>query len=1015
MADDAKVLDYLKRATADLRDTRRRLAEAEDKRHEPIAVVGMSCQYPGGVCSPEDLWRLVTEGRDGIGGFPTDRGWAEDALRDADGSGALTVQEGGFLADAGLFDAGFFGVSPREALAMDPQQRLLLEHSWTAVERAGIDPWSLRGTRTGVFSGVMYHDYAVRLQGAADDVAGYVGTGSAASVVSGRVAYTMGLQGPTLTVDTACSSSLVALHLAASALRQDECGLALAGGVTVMSNAGSFVEFSRAGGLSGDGRCKSFADDADGTGFGEGVGVLLLEKLSDAQRHGHRVLAVLRGSAVNSDGASSGLTAPNGASQQRVIRQALANARLEPSDVDLIEAHGTGTPLGDPIEAGAVIAVYGQDREGPVHLGSIKSNIGHTQAAAGVSGVIKAIQALRHGTMPQSLHLDTPNSQVDWEAGAVSLLTETRDWPETDRPRRAAVSSFGISGTNAHLVLEQAVQAEVPAEDPAGDDRYDGPTAWPLAARSEDALRAQAAQLRSALAATPDWSPVDIGHSLATTRTAFECRAVVVGATRDELLAGLDAITPATVARGRTAFAFTGQGSQRAGMGRDLAAAFPVFARAWDEVVALFPVPVRHVLVEDQARLDETEFAQPAIFAFEVALVRLFESWGVRPDVVIGHSVGEIVAAHVAGVLTLADAAALVVERARLMGAVTARGAMAVIGLGEEAITLPAGVEIAAVNAADSTVVSGDEDAVSALAAEHAERGVRVKRLTVSHAFHSAHMDEAVEPLADFVARLPRSAATLDYVTVAGSGSPEDGPEHVDYWVRNLRDTVRFADGAARLDAVRVVEIGPDAALAPLLSSCVPAQHRDRDEVRTALRALGHVHATGGDVDWSTLHRGGRVVDLPTYPFQRVRYWPATEAPTRTPWHYRDHWSPVAENPPVPLDHWVVVGDPSTALATGLAELGARPVPEAELSSQLTEDTAGVLALHPSAESLLALLQSLADTPVPVWAVTTGALAEAPEQAAVWGLGRTAALEIPERWGGLVDVHADVPAERLAR
>ncbi|MCG8920264.1 SDR family NAD(P)-dependent oxidoreductase, partial [Actinokineospora sp. PR83] len=1017
MADDAKVLDYLKRATADLRETRRRLAEAEGKRHEPIAVVGMSCQYPGGVRSPEDLWRLVSEGRDGIGGFPTDRGWAEDALRDVDGSGALTVAQGGFLADAGLFDAGFFGISPREALAMDPQQRLLLEHAWTAVERAGIDPRSLRGTRTGVFAGVMYHDYAVRLHGAADDVAGYVGTGSAASVVSGRVAYAMGLQGPTLTVDTACSSSLVALHLAASALRQDECRFALAGGVTVMSNAGSFVEFSRAGGLSADGRCKSFAEGADGTGFGEGVGVLLLEKLSDAQRNGHRVLAVLRGSAVNSDGASSGLTAPNGASQQRVIRQALANARLETTDIDLVEAHGTGTPLGDPIEAQAVIATYGQDRDRPVHLGSIKSNIGHTQAAAGVSGVIKAILALRHGVMPRSLHLGTPTSQVDWESGAVSLLTEARDWPEVDRPRRAAVSSFGISGTNAHIIVEQAVEAGTDgAGDPGGTDATSatapaaGPTAWPLAGRTEDALRAQAARLKAALVAAPDWAAADIGHSLATTRTAFEHRAVVVGSTRGELLAGLDAITPAPVTRGRTAFAFTGQGSQRAGMGRGLAAAFPVFAAAWDEVVALFPAPVRHVLVEDQSRLDDTEFAQPAIFAFEVALARLFASWGVRPDVVIGHSVGEIAAAHVAGVFTLADAAALVVERGRLMGAVTARGAMAVIGLPEREITLPAGVEVAAVNSADSTVVSGDADAVAALADEHAARGVRVKRLAVSHAFHSAHMDEAVAPLAALVGSLPRSAPAIEFVPAAGPGDPADA----DYWTRNLRGAVRFADGAARLDAARVVEIGPDAALAPLLAECAPAQRRDRDEALTALRALGHVHATGGEVDWSALHTGGRVVDLPTYPFQRERYWPATEAPTSTPWHYRDHWTPVPENPPVALGGWLVVGAPDSPQAADLAARGARVVDAAEVPDA-AGSAEGVLALHPTAESLLALLQSLVDTPVPVWAVTTGALSDAPEQAAVWGLGRTAALEIPERWGGLVDAPADTTADRLAR
>ncbi len=831
---------------------------------EPIAIVGIGCRYPGGVASPEDLWRVVAEGKDVIGGFPADRGWDVSDLNTA------TI-EGGFLEDPASFDAGFFGISPREAVVMDPQQRLLLETSWEALERAGVNAQSLRGTRTGVFMGTTSQDYADLLSRSGEDVGLYATTAFAASVLSGRISYLLGLEGPAVTVDTACSSSLVALHLASSALRAGECDLALAGGVAVMTTPAGFAAFTSQGGLAGNGRCKAFSDDADGTGWSEGVGVLVLKRLSDAQRAGDKILAVVRGSAVNQDGASNGLTAPNGPSQQRVIRQALQNGGLTPSDVDAVEAHGTGTTLGDPIEAQAILSVYGQDRAEPLYLGSIKSNIGHPQGAAGVAGVIKVVMALQNGLLPKTLHLGTPSTQVDWTKGNVSLLSDARPWPSVERPLRAGVSAFGVSGTNAHVILEQAPGLVVEAASPVSVPAV---LPWVLSGRTPAALEEQRVRLQSVVDAL---SPLDIAFTLATARASFEQRAVV-------LPDGTELARGVAAEEHTLAFLFSGQGSQRIGMGRELHARFPVFASAFDEVLAHLDPALRPVMWgEDAALLNQTRYAQPALFAFEVAMYRLLESFGLVPEQVAGHSIGEIAAAHVAGVFSLEDACTLVTARASLMQALPAGGVMIALQATEDEVTplLTPGVSIAAVNGPDSLVIAGVEQEARRIVEQFDDR--KSKQLDVSHAFHSPLMEPMLE---DFRAAIAGISFNNPTIALAVRGIVEQSNAGIvqqpEYWVQHVRDAVRFHDTVAVMGDKTFVEVGPDGVLSAMVDNAVPTSRKDRGEELAFVSGLARLHVVGVPVDWARLFEGSGAqrADLPTYAFQRQRFWPRPGSPS---------------------------------------------------------------------------------------------------------------------------------------
>ncbi|MFF9869158.1 type I polyketide synthase, partial [Streptomyces sp. NPDC013953] len=905
---------------------------------EPIAIVGMACRYPGGVSSPEDLWRLVATGQDAVSPFPDDRGWDTD-LYDPDpaATGRSYAREGGFLHDAGEFDPAFFGISPREALAMDPQQRLLLETSWEVLERAGIDPATLKGSSTGVFTGVMHHDY-----GSASDVPegleGYGVTSTQGSVASGRVAYTFGLEGPAVTVDTACSSSLVALHLAVQALRSGECSLALAGGVTVMATPWVFVEFSRQRGMAPDGRCKPFSAAADGAGWAEGAGVLLVERLSDARRNGHPVLAVVRGSAVNQDGASNGLTAPNGPSQQRVIRAALANAGLTAAEVDAVEAHGTGTTLGDPIEAQALLATYGQDRpaDRPLRLGSVKSNIGHAQAAAGVAGVMKMVQAMRHGVLPRTLHVDRPSPHVDWSAGAVELLTDAVEWDAEGRPRRAGISSFGISGTNAHVIVEEAPSDGADAGATGGTapapgtvpDAVPGVVPWPVSGRSEAALRAQAERLSAFVEARTDLAAADVGHSLAATRAAFEHRAVVLASDRASALAGLAALADGLPAAGtvtgtapeepgRVAFVFPGQGSQWRGMAAELLESSTVFAERLAECDAALRPHVGWSVTEvirgeergekrgeergggpdDEhvPSLDDVVAVQSALWAVMVSLAALWQSVGVRPAAVIGHSQGEIAAATVSGALSLEDAAKVVSLRAEaIAGGLSGRGGMVSVPLPADQVRercSPWGgrISVASVNGPSSTVVSGEPDALRELLAACQADGVRAKQIPVDYASHSAQVETIREQVTGALADIrPRSSEIPFYSTVTGGLFDTAGAD-AEYWYTNLRQEVRFdetvrallADGFGffvETSAHPVLTMGLQETFEDARTGHAVALgtlRRDEGGPERFLTSLAEGYVHGLAVDWDQVYAGtgARRVDLPTYAFQRERFW----------------------------------------------------------------------------------------------------------------------------------------------
>ncbi|OLR93775.1 hypothetical protein BJP25_16155 [Actinokineospora bangkokensis] len=1051
MDDSGKLVEALRSALRENERLRKRAAGARaatPPADEAVAIVGTGCRFGGGIASAEQLWDLVAAERDAVAAPPDDRGWPAGVAR-----------PGAYLDRAGGFDAGFFGISPREATAMDPQQRLALECSWEALEQAGIDPLSLRGSDTAVYFGSSLHDYAQRVRGN-PDLAGLLATGNAAAVLSGRISYTLGLEGPAATVDTACSSSLVALHLAVRALRRGECALALVGGATIMATTDMFDEFGKQGGLAGDGRCKAFGAGADGTGWGEGVGVLLVERLSDAQRLGHEVLAVVRGTAVNQDGASNGLTAPNGPAQQRVVQRALADAGLTPGEVDLVEAHGTGTVLGDPIEAQALLATYGRDRAGePLWLGSVKSNLGHTQAAAGIAGVLKVVGAMRHGVLPRTLHADEPSPHVDWSRGGVRVLTRAQPWP-ADRPRRAGVSSFGVSGTNAHVVLEQA-----PATEPVAPSADTGAVVpWVISARGQGGVPRQARRL-----ATVSGSPADIGFSLATTRAALPERAVLIGSDPASLLDDLDdAVTGTAGDRAGVVFVFPGQGSQWLGMGRELWAANPVFAAAMDECAdvldRLVDWSLREVVLAEPgtpeaALLDRVDVVQPALCAVMVCLARLWASFGVRPDVVVGHSQGEVAAACVAGILSLEEALRVVVTRSRLLTRLAGSGGMLSVQAPVAALAPVLGeVSVAAVNGPGATILSGATGPLTAAAAWCEGEGLRARWVPVDYASHSPQVEQVRDDLVAALAGLTPKSGDVTFRSTVTGGVLDGERLDADYWYRNLREPVGFGGAVADLVAEGhdcFVEVSPHPVLTMAITGTAEQAvvgdtlRRDDGGVDRFLRSAAALWVRGVEVDWSAAFPTGRRVPLPTYAFDHRDYWAvpvrAHHATPGADWRYRVGWKPVEVEPApsTPAHRCVVVPEDADSWALDvvaalradgeITEVRVGPATDrVSLAAALPGDVDAVVSLLAAAPgwagpgvprswaATTTLAQALHDRGMdsPLWCVTRGAVKVAPEdvpdpgQAGLWGLCRVIGLEHPRSWGGLVDL-ADDPAPLL--
>ncbi|MFH8559249.1 type I polyketide synthase [Streptomyces celluloflavus] len=1091
-AGEQQLLDTLKKLAADLYRTRERVKQLEAGDREPVAIVGMGCRYAGGVTSPEQFWDLLAAGTDAVAGFPADRGWEE--WERAYGSediraGRAYARQGAFVYDADEFDAGFFGISPREALAMDPQQRLLLEVAWEAVERAGFDPRALKGSDTGVYVGATGTAYGMGVAGGERSADGYMMTGGLTAVISGRVAYTLGLTGPAVTVDTACSSSLVALHLAVQALRAGECSMALAGGVGVLVTPDAFMEFSQQGGMAADGRSKAFAAEADGIGWGEGAGMLVLERLSDARRNGHQVLAVIRGTAANQDGASNGLTAPNGPSQRRVIRAALANAQLAAADVDAVEAHGTGTALGDPIEAQALLATYGADEaraaDRPLWLGSVKSNVGHTGCAAGVAGVIKMVLSMQHGMLPKTLYADQPSPHVDWTAGNVKLLQEPVEWaPGGERPRRAGVSAFGVSGTNVHVIVEEAPQ-DLPSSAEAAAPAAalpavlaSKPLVWPVSGEGAAGLAAQAGRLREHVLARPEVAAGDVAWSLATTRSGFEHRAVVLGSAREELTAGLAAVATAQPAVnvvtgtvpptgvGNTVFVFPGQGSQWVGMGRELAEVSPVFAARLGECAAALKPYVKWELADVLAGrhgFEAADVVQPALWAVMVSLAAVWQAAGVQPDAVVGHSQGEIAAAAVAGVLSLDDAAKVVALRSKTLTTLAGRGGMMSIAEAADAVReriAPFGerLSLAAVNGPSATVVSGEPEALRELA-DSCPESVRTRVIPVDYASHSAQVDDLREEILSVLDGIAPREASIPMIS-AMSGEMLTGPElDPAYWYASLRETVEFERAVRMLgeDGHRTfLEVSPHPVLTGAIDDTLDADaadgegtvvvgtlRREDGGAERLLTSFGAAYVRGVPVDWAGVLGSGATVELPTYAFQRRRYWLGAAAPAGPAipvddWRYRISWQPTGEPDKASLSGtWLVIADDADgtdadAVARTLRDRGAEVVTVASdrldrLDRRPAGAVRGVVSLlaldertheaYPSVSVGLArtvdLVRTLGEAGIgaPLWILTRGAVRTGPDevltspvQAQVWGLGRAVGLEHPDRWGGLIDL-----------